>query len=248
MLSDVRGACGHGRGLTDSDGMPTRGLAYTVTWRIHGSPGMGDGAVTLAAMASRESDWEGVRLHVVTGKGGTGKTTVAAALALALAGAGPPDPARRGRGPAGHRPALRRTAAALRGAQGRRRARRRRRRSRSRSTRGGAARVPRHVLQARPRRSRAAPDRRHRLRDHDRAGHARRAAHRQGLRGGAPQAGRRRPVYDAVVLDAPPTGRITRFLGRQRRGGRAGQGRADPQPGRLDHGAAHARRRPPCTW
>ncbi len=39
-------------------------------------------------MASRESDWEGVRLHVVTGKGGTGKTTVAAALALALAGHG----------------------------------------------------------------------------------------------------------------------------------------------------------------
>jgi len=32
-----------------------------------------------------ESDWEGVRLHVVTGKGGTGKTTVAGALALALA-------------------------------------------------------------------------------------------------------------------------------------------------------------------
>jgi anion-transporting ArsA/GET3 family ATPase len=31
-----------------------------------------------------DSDWEGVRLHVVTGKGGTGKTTVAAALALAL--------------------------------------------------------------------------------------------------------------------------------------------------------------------
>ncbi|NED95829.1 ATPase [Phytoactinopolyspora alkaliphila] len=33
-------------------------------------------------------DWEGVRLHVVTGKGGTGKTTVASALALALAGGG----------------------------------------------------------------------------------------------------------------------------------------------------------------
>jgi len=30
-------------------------------------------------------DFDGVRLHVVTGKGGTGKTTVAAALALALA-------------------------------------------------------------------------------------------------------------------------------------------------------------------
>ncbi|MGH3341704.1 MAG: ArsA-related P-loop ATPase [Carbonactinosporaceae bacterium] len=36
----------------------------------------------------RDTDWEGVRLHVVTGKGGTGKTTVAAALALALASRG----------------------------------------------------------------------------------------------------------------------------------------------------------------
>ncbi|GAB6900327.1 ArsA-related P-loop ATPase [Kineosporia succinea] len=36
----------------------------------------------------RESDWPGVRLHVVTGKGGTGKTTAAAALALALASGG----------------------------------------------------------------------------------------------------------------------------------------------------------------
>jgi anion-transporting ArsA/GET3 family ATPase len=34
------------------------------------------------------SDFTGVRLHVVTGKGGTGKTTVAAALALALASGG----------------------------------------------------------------------------------------------------------------------------------------------------------------
>lgn len=34
------------------------------------------------------TDWDGVRLHVVTGKGGTGKTTVAAALALALASHG----------------------------------------------------------------------------------------------------------------------------------------------------------------
>jgi anion-transporting ArsA/GET3 family ATPase len=33
-------------------------------------------------------DWPGVQLHVVTGKGGTGKTTVAAALALALAARG----------------------------------------------------------------------------------------------------------------------------------------------------------------
>jgi len=33
-------------------------------------------------------DWSAVRLHVVTGKGGTGKTTVAGALALALAAGG----------------------------------------------------------------------------------------------------------------------------------------------------------------
>ena len=35
-----------------------------------------------------EIDWAGIRLHVVTGKGGTGKTTVAASLALAIASAG----------------------------------------------------------------------------------------------------------------------------------------------------------------
>ena len=39
-------------------------------------------------MATRDTDWDGVRLHVVTGKGGTGKTTVAGALALALAADG----------------------------------------------------------------------------------------------------------------------------------------------------------------
>src|SRR5262252_9035305 len=39
-------------------------------------------------MTTRDTDWDGVRLHVVTGKGGTGKTTVAAALALALAHGG----------------------------------------------------------------------------------------------------------------------------------------------------------------
>src|SRR5215213_1797526 len=40
------------------------------------------------AAEEHDRDWEGVRLHVVTGKGGTGKTTVAAALALALATGG----------------------------------------------------------------------------------------------------------------------------------------------------------------
>ena len=39
-------------------------------------------------MPNGERDWDGVRLHVVTGKGGTGKTTTAAALALALARGG----------------------------------------------------------------------------------------------------------------------------------------------------------------
>ena len=37
-------------------------------------------------MAARTSS--GVRLHIVTGKGGTGKTTVAAAMAMALASGG----------------------------------------------------------------------------------------------------------------------------------------------------------------
>jgi anion-transporting ArsA/GET3 family ATPase len=38
--------------------------------------------------SARQTDFDGVRLHVVTGKGGTGKSTVAAALALALASRG----------------------------------------------------------------------------------------------------------------------------------------------------------------
>ena len=42
----------------------------------------------MTAHPDRSPDWAGVRLHVVTGKGGTGKSTVAAALALALATAG----------------------------------------------------------------------------------------------------------------------------------------------------------------
>src|SRR5690349_24115809 len=42
----------------------------------------------IEGMTTRDTDWDGVRLHVVTGKGGTGKTSVAAALALALTTAG----------------------------------------------------------------------------------------------------------------------------------------------------------------
>ncbi len=47
-------------------------------------------ADSLVDVSVRDTDWDGVRLHVVTGKGGTGKTTVAAALALALASNGKP--------------------------------------------------------------------------------------------------------------------------------------------------------------
>jgi len=45
-------------------------------------------ASTPGPAAPRDPDWEGVRLHVVSGKGGTGKTTLAAALAIALAAEG----------------------------------------------------------------------------------------------------------------------------------------------------------------
>ena len=42
----------------------------------------------MSATDARPADWPQVRLHVVTGKGGTGKSTVAAALAMALASSG----------------------------------------------------------------------------------------------------------------------------------------------------------------
>ena len=47
-----------------------------------------DSAVAPVAAPDRTYDAARIRLHVVTGKGGTGKTTVAAALALALAAGG----------------------------------------------------------------------------------------------------------------------------------------------------------------
>ena len=49
---------------------------------------LGTVPTTLPGDDARTTDWEGVRLHVVSGKGGTGKTTVASALALALATGG----------------------------------------------------------------------------------------------------------------------------------------------------------------
>ncbi|MFC7510274.1 ArsA-related P-loop ATPase [Streptomyces thermocarboxydus] len=150
------------------------------------------------------------RLQVVSGKGGTGKTTVAAALALALAEE-EADASRRGRGPAGHRAALRDAGAAVRGAEDRRR------------SRGGEvfalAIDPELALldylqmfyklgSARALRKLGAIDFATTIapgvRDVLLTGKACEAVRRKD-RGG-------RFVYDYVVMDAPPTGRITRFL------------------------------------
>lgn len=53
----------------------------------YGTPAPGRGRCA-RPYAGTVADFPDVRLHVVSGKGGTGKTTVAAALALALAGGG----------------------------------------------------------------------------------------------------------------------------------------------------------------
>ena len=99
-------------------------------------------------------------------------------------------PVRGGR-PPGPRAALRRSSPSLRGAAARswgRRPDRLGRRLRARHRPGvGPAGVPRHVLPPRSGREDARPVRGDRVRDHDRARRARRAAHRQGLRGGEPQ-------------------------------------------------------------
>ena len=50
-----------------------------------GRSGGADAPPTLLYVSEQKHDWPRVSLHVVTGKGGTGKSTVAAALALALA-------------------------------------------------------------------------------------------------------------------------------------------------------------------
>jgi UDP-N-acetylmuramyl tripeptide synthase len=71
-------------------------------------------APTLGAVSTTE--WPEARLHVVTGKGGAGKTTVAAALALALAAGGRRTLVVEVEGAAGPGPALRHPTAAVRGA------------------------------------------------------------------------------------------------------------------------------------
>src|SRR3569833_1282810 len=69
-----------------SDSSPSPGRR--VRRHLHSPRAAPDTDANLARVRARDTDWDGVRLHVVTGKGGTGKTTVAASLALALAAGG----------------------------------------------------------------------------------------------------------------------------------------------------------------
>ena len=57
-----------------------------------------------------------------------------------------------------------------------------------------------------------------------------------------------RPVYDAVVVDAPPTGRITRFLGVTAEMAPARAAPARSRPRATASWPCCARRRPRCTW
>ena len=76
----------HGDTAADSALRPVCGRPRGDAGRLAGYPDTWcAGADSLEGVSTRDTDWEGVRLHVVTGKGGAGKTTVAGALALALA-------------------------------------------------------------------------------------------------------------------------------------------------------------------
>ena len=198
-------------------------------------------------------DWPGVRLHVVTGKGGTGKTTVAAALALALACRGKQVllcevEGRQGIAQLFDVPPLpyeeRRIA---QGADARRH--------------GGdvyalAIDAESALLEY--------------LAMYYRLGRAGKALDRFGvidfattiapgvrdvlLTGKVYEAVERnwrsknQRQYDAVVLDAPPDRPDRPVPQRQQRARRPGQGRADPQPGRQGDGAAALASAPACTW
>ena len=194
---------------------------------------------------------DGVRLHVVTGKGGIGKTTVAAALALALAAPGQAGPARRGRGPAGHQPDLRRAAARHRRGPPRHARGRRRGVGAVGRRQGRPARVPPDVLQARPRRralermgaidfaTTIAPG----VRDVLLTGKVYEAVGRTtGTRRGT-----RAPRTTTPSSSTPRRPAGSPASSTSTRGRRPRQGRPDPLPGRVDHPDAARPRRPSCT-
>lgn len=156
-------------------------------------------------------DWDGVRLHIVTGKGGTGKTTIASALSIALACGGRRVLLVEVEGRQGLAPLF--DVTELPYAE----------RHLVSTPRGGEVRA----LSVEPKAALLEY-----LEIFYRLGRAGKLLEKIGaidfattiapglrdvlLTGKVYEAVRRReggrPVYDAVVLDAPPTGRITRFL------------------------------------
>ncbi len=188
------------------------------------------------------------RLHVVTGKGGTGKTTVAAALALAISALGRrvllvEVEGRQALAQLFDVPALPYAEQRLASAPRRRPAV-----GPGHRRRAGDDRVPGHVLRSQALRARAEAHGRRRLRHHARARPARRPAHRQGQGGGGPdrRAGRaplrRGGARRAADRADPPVPR------RDPRGRQPDQVRADQPAERRRHQAAARRRGPRCTW
>ena len=182
-------------------------------------------------MRARDTDWEGVRLHVVTGKGGTGKTTwrlpllwrcpAAAARCLLIEVEG-----RQGIARLFDCPPLPYAERKVGIGPGRGRAARWRPVRAGRRPGGRAPGLPGDVLRDAAHRPGADPAGAGRLSPPRSRPGCRTCCGpaRPPRRPGVRPAGRE--VYDAVVMDAPPTGRIGRFLNVCGRGVRPGQGRA----------------------
>ena len=191
-----------------------------------------------AVAADGKPDFPDVQLHIVTGKGGTGKTTVAAALALGLAAHGKTVLLCETEGRQGIAQLLRRPAAALRGAPRRpgRDDRCRRRLRAGDRPRVGVHGVPLDVLPARPRREGPRPVRGDRVRDDDRARRTRRAADREDLRGRQAQPTQQgRPPLRRDRAGCPADRADRAVPQRQQRARRPGQGGSDQVAGRQRH-------------